>query len=293
MRTTAWLILFGAGLIAIGCVGPVDALSRSPDVNGGRLYRVYCASCHGDSGRGDGPDASIFEESPRDLRAGLLNEYTKEEMVRRVREGRALALVLDRPALRAHANDVEGLVAYLRRLPTVDWPRAQEGHEIYADRCTLCHGQLGRPLKTLPPGVRVPRDLSDPKVQGSIRDSQLITLVRHGRKGMPALTPRVPEAEGPPLAAFVRLLSPGFALYERYCANCHGDDGHPVSSAGEVMHFPAVVFDRAYLAAHDAEALRAKVWHMLAEQKPAMPHYRWMLDDAQVGGIIDYLKSLK
>jgi mono/diheme cytochrome c family protein len=37
--------------------------------SGEYLYRVYCASCHGPSGAGDGPVASLLRTPPPDLRA--------------------------------------------------------------------------------------------------------------------------------------------------------------------------------------------------------------------------------
>jgi mono/diheme cytochrome c family protein len=279
-------------LVAVAAVRSVVALAPTTGADGRRLYTAYCAPCHGASGRGDGPDAAMFAEPPRNLRDGFLDRYTRDDLVRRVREGRVLALTLDPPALRAHATNVEALVSYLRRLPSIDWPRAAAGREIYADRCVPCHGPYGRPGKTLPAGVGAPRDLSDVQVQASIGDKQLAVLVRHGRSGMPALVPRVADADGPPLVAFVRLLSPGFAMYDRYCASCHGDDGHPASGNGEVLRLPSVVFNRAYFATRDADELRSRAWHMLAEQKPAMPHYRWTLTEAQAAAIIEYLQHL-
>jgi|ERR1700680_3085670 len=35
--------------------------------SGGRLYQVHCASCHGESGRGDGPVARDLKVAPADL----------------------------------------------------------------------------------------------------------------------------------------------------------------------------------------------------------------------------------
>ena len=290
VRPTLWLALFAGTIAFAGSVWPGAARGDAAELNGGRLYRKYCASCHGVSGRGDGPDASIFATPPRNLHEGFLERYSNEDLVRRVREGRPLELALDLPALRARASEVEALVAYLTRLPTVNWVRAERGREIYAERCELCHGPHGRPGPRLPPGVRPPRDLSDAAVQRSIGDKELLILVRHGRDGMPALTPRVPESAEAPLAAFVRLLSPGFALYDTYCANCHGDDGRGVHTVAEVIPLPKMVFDRAYFSQRDPEQLRAAVWHMVAEQKPMMPHYRWTLDEAQARAIIEYLK---
>jgi mono/diheme cytochrome c family protein len=107
---------------------------------------------------------------------------------------------------------------------------------------------------------------------------------------MPALTPRVPEDAARPLAAFVELLSPGFTLYTRHCAGCHGDDGlgEHVPVIGTDM---TVKFDRDYFADVDAEDLANGVWHMVQDQKPSMPHYRWTMGESDARAIIEYLKQ--
>jgi mono/diheme cytochrome c family protein len=284
-----WLIVLALGAAVAGLWAAPGRGESSAD--GKRLYRNYCASCHGIDGRGNGPDAGIFVTPPRNLREGFLTKYTTDDLVRRVREGRPLELALDLPALRARAADVEAIVAYLKRLPTLDWPVVARGQELFMDRCALCHGPLGKPGQVLPPGVRPPPDLSDPSVQASMGGAKLIDLVRHGREGMPALTPRVPEAAGPPLAAYVSVLSPGFTLYSQYCASCHGDDGRPPADVAPGIQRPGVVLDRSYFKSRDAEQLRTAVWHMIAAEKPAMPHYRRLLDEAQARAIVEYLKG--
>ncbi len=282
-------------LVALVCVLLAAQLfaggrARAAAADGNRLYRRYCANCHGADGRGDGPDAAIFSRPPRDLRSGFLNRYPTEELVQRVREGKPLELAFDLPALRARAGEVEAVVAYLKHLPAVNWKLAAPGRDLYATRCALCHGAFGKPGAAQPAGVRTPRDLSDPAVQRSLSDRELVVLVRHGREGMPALIPRVPESAGPSLVAFVRLLSPGFVIYDTYCANCHGDDGRGVHTNGRELQAPKVVFDGAYFARRDPEELRGSVWHMIGEQQPKMPHHRWALDEAQARAIIEYLK---
>lgn len=281
----------GAAMVAAVLSGAVPALGGDAALDGAGLYRRYCAACHGGSGRGDGPAAAIFVSAPRNLRDGFLKPYTTDDLVRRVREGRPLELALHLPSLQARAKDTEGIAAHLKRLPAVDWSLAGRGWDLYAARCEICHGAFGQPGHTLPPGVQRPRDLSDPAVQRSISDAELTRAVRHGRKGMPALAPRVPASDSPALVAFVRLLSPGMESYTRYCSNCHGDDGRGAGDLADGVHLPALAFDRAYFSHRSPEQIREAIWHMIDEQKPVMPHYRWALTEPQVRAVVEYLKG--
>jgi len=263
---------------------------------GAVLYTRYCASCHGPAGRGDGEDAPFFEPQPRDLRSGFLDRYSTAELARRVRTGAPLMLAVDVEALRRQASSVEELVEYMQRLPAINWHLVNPGWDLYVERCESCHGATGEPQQ-IPDGVKPPRSLSDPAFQKSLDADQPIEAVRHGRDGMPALTPRVSIEHGQQIAAFVRLLSPGFTLYSRYCANCHADDGRGAQSLGEVLGeeiaLPAVVFDRAFFASHSRERLRQSVWHMLSTHEPQMPHFRYLLTQDQLESIITYLRAAK
>lgn len=59
IRLTAFLSILCATLI--GCTIP------PADNRGAAIYGKYCASCHGTSGRGDGPLAAEFGGTPADL----------------------------------------------------------------------------------------------------------------------------------------------------------------------------------------------------------------------------------
>jgi mono/diheme cytochrome c family protein len=52
-------------LVAAPLLGPVAA--RGEAQSGELLFRRYCASCHGTSGRGDGPAAGALSPPPTDL----------------------------------------------------------------------------------------------------------------------------------------------------------------------------------------------------------------------------------
>jgi mono/diheme cytochrome c family protein len=99
------------------------------------------------------------------------------------------------------------------------------------------------------------------------------------------------DAEARALVAFVRVLSPGFELYSRHCAACHGEDGRPQSEFVDSRQRPTVVFDRSWLARRDPTQLRAAVSHMLEQRTPGMPHFRRTLSEAEVRAILRYLRA--
>src|SRR5262249_44360344 len=132
-------------------------------------------------------------------------------------------------------------------------------------RCAPCHGAFGRPGPDapLPAGVRRPRDLGDPAFQRSASDDEMLVAVQHRRAGMPALTPPLTDEQARQVLAFMRVLSPGYATYTTYCAQCHGDHGIGVGSFGETYAAPTVIFDKSYFARQSGEDIRRSIWHML------------------------------
>jgi mono/diheme cytochrome c family protein len=63
---------FVAVVLALsGLTSPVVAAAQrgpnAPGDTGERLYRTYCATCHGPNGRGDGPMADQLRTAPADL----------------------------------------------------------------------------------------------------------------------------------------------------------------------------------------------------------------------------------
>jgi mono/diheme cytochrome c family protein len=274
-------------VFALPSLAPADA---GDDALGARLYQRHCASCHGPAGRGDGPDAVFYDPPPRDLTSGVLARYDTDALVRRIRDGAPLSLALDLPALRARAGDVETIAAHLERLPAINWRQADAGHELYIDQCEICHGPFGRAPADLPRGVEPPRDLAAPDWQRATSDATILRVVRRGHEGMPAMLPRIGEADGPALLAFVRLLSPGYEQYSRQCAACHGDDGRGDGGFSEAFQRPTVPFDRHYFATTDPETVRRGIWHMVAERSPAMPHMRGVTTERGARLIVEHLR---
>jgi len=53
------------------------------------VYNEYCSNCHGDSGKGDGSDAMMYDPSPSDLTdAKHMNHLTDGEIFYQISQGR-------------------------------------------------------------------------------------------------------------------------------------------------------------------------------------------------------------
>ncbi len=289
-----WLMrIIGCSAIGWTLAAPSPADEAAPtEISGRGLYLRHCAPCHGEEARGDGANAAMFLAKPRDLRDHFVKVYSTDDLVRRILIGRPLPLALDIEALKRHSGEVGSIENHLRRLPELDWIAVEHGWSIYAERCAACHGPFGRPQGELPKGVRPPRDLSSDEFQKSVDDAALLQAVRHGRKGMPALVPRLRSDEAERAAAFVRVLGPGFERYSQFCGQCHGDDGVGIGNFDQTVEAPAITFDAAYFAAVDRSHLRESIWHMLLREKPSMPHFRGQVSEADVRLIVDYLRGL-
>ena len=55
-------------LAAIAIIAATPCVAHeAPDMPGSELYRIFCASCHGNQGYGDGPVAAILKPAVPDL----------------------------------------------------------------------------------------------------------------------------------------------------------------------------------------------------------------------------------
>ncbi|MFN8546019.1 MAG: c-type cytochrome [Candidatus Binatia bacterium] len=268
---------------------PGHAAAEEP-ADGG--YGAYCAPCHGPTGRGDGRWADLFDPRPRDLKSGFLDRYDTEDLVRRIREGTPLSLDLDPEGRAARARDVEALATHLARLPTTDWELVDRGAVFYIVRCTACHEPAGHPSPSLPDVIGRPPDLSDGAVQHAMRDDDIRTAIRRGKGRMPAIPGPWRDADLRAVVAFIRVLSPGFELYETFCEGCHGTDGLGSTIVGQ-RGAPKVRFDRRYFRTRTPKAVRDAAGHMFAEQRPIMPHFRTRLTTEQARRIVEYLRQAR
>ena len=122
----------GPGVAGPGVAGPgaVGAGRQPPaEVSGRQLYRTHCATCHGPSGRGDGPMVQYLRVPPADLTtiAAGNNGVFPAEAVHRAIDGRravrahgesAMPIWGDAfsPTERAATERIRALVVYLESI---------------------------------------------------------------------------------------------------------------------------------------------------------------------------------
>lgn len=70
MKTSKTLVPTGLLAVAAVALAASPALAAGDPAAGKTLYTTNCASCHGDSGKGDGPVGSVLNPPPRDFTQG-------------------------------------------------------------------------------------------------------------------------------------------------------------------------------------------------------------------------------
>jgi mono/diheme cytochrome c family protein len=240
-------------------------------------------------------------QPPSLRRPALWTEYSDAELLAKVLYGRDLSVVFDaEPALSSDA-DVTALTVYLQRLPSMAWEQVNQGQEIYDSWCVSCHGLYGRGdglMATQLPAP--PRDLSSAVYQSQVSDADVWHAVADGKGAMPGVGDLMDAEQLRAVVAYVRVFSPGYELYTRFCAVCHGADGHPpemdTDAIGEAEAMPEVlpqvVFNHSYVRLHSEAQVRRNVQHMLQGSRAIMPHFDRELSQAQVQAILSYLRTL-
>lgn len=222
--------------------------SPEPDETGRAVYEKWCAGCHGDEGRGDGPAATHLLPKPRDLTPGVYEirstatgELPLHEDVRRVvdegmpgtsmPEWRTVLSGPEREAVVGYVESFSPAFASARpqalgfgRDPGGGQAAVDSGRALYRRiECWKCHGEAGRGDGQSAP--RLKDDLGNPvratdltqnwlfNGGGTVRD--IYRALRTGLDGtpMPSFSDLiegnvVSDADLWRVATFVRSLSP-------------------------------------------------------------------------------------
>jgi mono/diheme cytochrome c family protein len=194
---------------------------------------------------------------------------------------RGTPLELPADAHEAESEAVDALAAYLPRLGTADWEQLRTGRYVYQEGCAMCHGLYGRSDTPIAVWLGAP-DMLVARERHS--DAALARISERGFDLMPALSGTFDPVELRALVAYIRHLSDGFAIYDEYCAACHGDDGRGINSRELI---PPAVAAPPLRGAYPPTELR----RMLRREGGVMPHFA-ALDRQRLEDVIAYLRAV-
>jgi mono/diheme cytochrome c family protein len=194
--------------------GDAPALGDTDTIEDGtRLWADYCAGCHGETGRGDGPAAAWLSPRPTNLSE---HDYTRPRLADVLWNGvdgssmpgwRSHSAV-DRAAL---ANVVAGFSAP-EPGPAASGAQLTLGQQIYGDHCVACHGVAGGGDGFAADDLPIPIAPTDFRNQ-RIAYGAALEVLRNGIGGtsMVGWTDRLTDTDIEAVAHYVRSLFEGDA----------------------------------------------------------------------------------
>jgi mono/diheme cytochrome c family protein len=97
---------------------PAMALAGGDAEKGKQVYSQYCATCHGPSGKGDGPAAAALNPKPRDFTdKSLMGSLTDEHLFKVIQRGGAAvgkSSMMPPWGSALKDNDIRNVIAFIR-----------------------------------------------------------------------------------------------------------------------------------------------------------------------------------
>jgi mono/diheme cytochrome c family protein len=171
-------------LVRVGPIAEAQEETQKPShsesliysLKGPDLFRAYCASCHGLSGKGDGPAAPALKAKVPDLTLLAMRHggYFPSAFVKDLIAGDSFVashgsreMPIWGPIFHRVEEDVdfgnvrlENLVKYLQSIQSAAASSHASGAELYKERCAVCHGDDLKGGSPAPYPYRMPPDLT-------------------------------------------------------------------------------------------------------------------------------------
>lgn len=188
-RRFAATTLLGAGLLLAGSMGsPVPALAApaaaGKQMQPAAIYHNYCSVCHGDRGDGKSRAQGSLVPPPKDFtNPGVAHALSREQMIDAVANGKSGTAMTPWKS-QLTQKEIEGVVDYIRTtfMPAATSDRNNRGRVVYAEYCSVCHGERGdgrsRAMGSLMPP---PRDFTNAAAKAELTRERMIRSVTFGR----------------------------------------------------------------------------------------------------------------
>lgn len=212
-------------------VQPIDLVPAGPPnpAAGQAIYAERCAPCHGDLGRGDGPQAAQLPNQPTALGdPSVAREAIPADWYQVVTQGRLDQMMPPFASLTdAQRWDV---VAYSLGL-NVSADDLAQAEADYQESCASCHGQDG----ATPTGGVV---LSDPGWMAKQSQASMVASISQGSGDMPGFADKLSESQLWGMSAYVRQFAFSAAGAPAVASSATGT---PTPSSGETASIVATV----------------------------------------------------
>jgi len=169
---------------ALAALMLLSSAAIAQSIDAPALYQEYCSVCHGDRGDGKSHATQGLVPPPRDFtspQAAL--ELNRERIVHAIAEGRP-GTAMSGWKSRLSQAQIEALADFVqdRFLRPVDTAAETTGASIYADYCSVCHGDRGQGAVWATVGLSPPPvNFTDAKIQAGLSRDHMIDAVSHGR----------------------------------------------------------------------------------------------------------------
>lgn len=183
MRTsrTIWTLFQSSVLFTLLVTHSVEAQ------DGQKIYQEFCSVCHGDYGDGQSRARQGLNPPPKDFtEPDNAATLTHELMLATVREGKPNTAMTGW-SNRLSESEMVAVVDFVKqqfmRVRSEEIQAHEpDGKNIYADYCSVCHGDDGARAVWTGSGLNPPpRNFTDPSIRDSLSRKEMIAAVTHGK----------------------------------------------------------------------------------------------------------------
>jgi mono/diheme cytochrome c family protein len=177
-------LLVAVAVLAVSVQFVQAQSSAAASIEAERLYQENCSVCHGDKGDGKSRAATNLQPHPRDFTAPQAAvELTHERIVTSIREGRAGTAMAPWKG-QLSPGQIDALATFIRGrfLMPMAYDASNEGRQIYAESCSVCHGDKGNGISRASSSlVPPPRNFTSAAARSELTRERMIFSVTYGR----------------------------------------------------------------------------------------------------------------